>query len=138
MAMPAPTSSQKGRLRPRPRRYAPNAITAAKPQARICRRLARRDPAVEVPSVAASQRCNATMTAARIRGFRGMPCRGIAYRFERLARIYFRWNLAGVRTNRAQKCPGRYGNLKRVRWKRIRFELWLCSTLSPFEGVAVL
>src|SRR5713226_617967 len=68
--MPAPTISQKGRPKPLPRRDAPKAMTAAKPQAKICRRFARKDPAVAVPSVAASQRCSATMTAARIRGFR--------------------------------------------------------------------
>src|SRR3981189_3602803 len=80
--MLAPKISQKVRLKPRPRRDAPKAMTAAKPQAKICRRFARKDPAVVVPSVAASQRCSATMTAARIRGFRAIPCSILAFRFE--------------------------------------------------------
>src|SRR5437899_5049601 len=78
MAMPTLKISQKGRLMPRPRRYAPRAMAAAKPQAKICRRFASRDPVVVVPSVAASQRCNATTTAARIRGFRSIPCRTLS------------------------------------------------------------
>src|SRR5215472_12299303 len=78
--MPIPTSSQKGRLSPCPRRAAPNTITAANPQAMICRRFARKDPVVEVPSVAASNRCSVTMTAAKIRGFRGIPRRTFVFR----------------------------------------------------------
>src|SRR5216684_8462690 len=65
-------------------------MTTAKPQAKISSRFASRDPVAVVPRVAASQRCSATITAARIRGFRGIPCRTLTIGTEFFARIYFR------------------------------------------------
>src|SRR6267378_3494104 len=60
--MLAPKISQKVRLKPCPRRDAPKAMTAARPQAKICKPFARNDPSVDVPSVSASTIWRPTIT----------------------------------------------------------------------------
>src|SRR5260221_388356 len=110
-------------------------MAAAKPQAKISRRFASKDPDAEVPSVAASHRCSATMTAARMRGFRGIPCRTLAFRGEVLTRIYFMRKAAGPGTNPRRRALPDTG--------RFRERLYLaqsrpCLGLPAFERVAVL
>src|SRR5690242_16502040 len=136
MEMPSPTSSQKGRLSPRPRSDAPNAITAAKPQAKISRRLASRDPVVEVPNAAASRRCSATMTAAKIRGLRGIPARAFAsFEFSYL-HLFYGWPRGALYTRLVDvPCPIRVVN-RFNRGGAIQF--LRCGKLASFEWIAVL
>src|SRR6266436_3719573 len=108
-------------------------MAAAKTQAKISRRFASKDPDAEVPSVAASHRCSATMTAARMRGFRGIPCRTLAVRGEVLTRIYFMRKAAGPGTNPRRRALPDTG--------RFRERLYLaqcrpCLGVPAFERVA--
>src|SRR2546427_2930185 len=113
-------------------------MTTAKPQAKISRRLASRDPVAVVPSVAASQRCSATITRARIRGFRGIPCRTLTIGTEFLLVSI----LGGIPRAYAQSMGRRVLPVKGFQEATIgaliQDELMLCSSLAAFQRVAVL